>query len=453
MAGKIRLYNRALIYIVRKKSQSIRLFIVFFILFTLVMTGITISNAAGKAADGLRNTLGGYFKLEEDPEYAGKREAITDTLAERIEKLDGIERSNKINTEYLYTPKLTLRAGRFSREGDIKAQMARFLGNSDSSLNEFFIRRSFCLTKGRHIGPGDVEKAVISESLADINELDIGDFIEGVLYTQDNSRVLGNYKWEVIGIFAENTVQESSGLTAECDLRDNFIFVDETSLMNVQTDESEENAGKYREAVFFLEDPARSDQVVKEVFRLDGVNWDSFCIKENNKAYEKAAAPLKKLRLQTEVLLLMIIGISIVLVTLLLFMWMRERLREVGILRSIGISKLSVIGQHMTETLLVVLAALVLTVPATHLLTDYAQKRIADTDVVVEDQKNELRQITDAPADSEETEEYVEITVSVGRKEFWFVVLYGLGLSAAAVGVSSIRIIRMKPRDIMAALE
>ena len=56
-----------------------------------------------------------------------------------------------MDTLYLATSS-RLKPARFTAENDSKASLARFLGNTDSSLHEYFILDILSLEEGRHIG-------------------------------------------------------------------------------------------------------------------------------------------------------------------------------------------------------------------------------------------------------------------------------------------------------------
>ena len=82
--------KRAFLYVTRKRSKSILLFMIYLALTTLVMSAVAVGNASEKAATELRHTLGGYFKLENNAEYSGKQQAITDSMTDRIAGIEVI---------------------------------------------------------------------------------------------------------------------------------------------------------------------------------------------------------------------------------------------------------------------------------------------------------------------------------------------------------------------------
>lgn len=83
------------------------------------------------------------------------RQQVDQTLIDKVMQAGGIGSYNAMCTYYLPLPELTLTPGRFTMEGDSKAQQARFLGNTDSSLHESFVLDILTLEEGRHIKPSD----------------------------------------------------------------------------------------------------------------------------------------------------------------------------------------------------------------------------------------------------------------------------------------------------------
>ena len=58
--------KRAFLYVTKKRGKSILLFIIFLVMATFVLTGLSIEKAAQIAQDNLRYTLGGEFEIVPD---------------------------------------------------------------------------------------------------------------------------------------------------------------------------------------------------------------------------------------------------------------------------------------------------------------------------------------------------------------------------------------------------
>lgn len=71
-----------------------------------------------------------------------------------------------------------------------------------------------------------------------------------------------------------------------------------------------------------------------------------------------AAAPLQKLQALMSSIIWVIALVSAVILSLILNMWGRSRIYETGVLLSLGIGKMKIIGQHLAEVLMVAVIAL-----------------------------------------------------------------------------------------------
>lgn len=60
------LYNRAWLYVIRKKGKSILLSIILLLIATFVLTALAIGNASETARQNLRQSLGGNFLIATD---------------------------------------------------------------------------------------------------------------------------------------------------------------------------------------------------------------------------------------------------------------------------------------------------------------------------------------------------------------------------------------------------
>jgi hypothetical protein len=226
----MRLFRRAALFLIRKKSRTVTMLLILTIIASLVLTCLSIGRAADIAAAGLRASLGGYFKIM--PDYEGGSVGFTDDkLVRDVIRGGGIRAFNGMDIQYLMTDGLPLTPGRFTSQGDPKAHMARFLANTDSSLHEYFYLRSFRLAEGRQITPDDRFAAVISDVLAADNACRSA-IRSGFLLPEDACRRTGKirtqFDYTVVGITKYPRRGTSSG-RAECDIQENFIFTDAAS--------------------------------------------------------------------------------------------------------------------------------------------------------------------------------------------------------------------------------
>lgn len=416
--------RRTFLYLSRKKGKALILFGVFTVIILLELLCVSVGNAASVSLQNLRETMGGYFKIGTDFEKGCNRQA-DDSLVQSVMESGGIKAYNGMDISYLLAEDIELMPGRFTGEGDPKARLARFLGNTDSSLNEYFVLGYYMLTEGRHITVEDTGKALISEALAKKNGLSVGDIFSVRMGNEnlekDMTEKISSHSLEIAGIYhIENSQIASMGIAAECDMEENFIFTDTAFLREIKEEILGRKVTVYTDgAAFFVKDPKELDEIAARLPQISGYDWEGYYITKNNKTYEESAAPLERLSGFMQIITWVIMVISALLLSLILFLWMRDRAYETGIYLSIGITKSEIIGQHLLENLGTALAAFLVGLLTAQVLFGRIEQAIGD------------------------------IVLRIGNRELLEIAGMVLFLVAFSNGVASVHILKQKPGEIL----
>lgn len=241
----------------------------------------------------------------------------------------------------------------------------KFVACTDSSLHERFVGASFLLAEGRHITEDDLHKAMVSQELAQRNGLSLGDTIhasvvEGVAGWQPEQYGI-EVDFEIVGIYQIARNEPSDPTTPESELQENMIFTDISTakeLYALKFPDRPAESFVYSLGIFlFLDDPALMEQTATDLQAQPYADWDNYVIPQNDTRYQSAAAPIQKAETLSLVLLLVILVLSIGILALILLMWTRERMTEVGILISLGISQKAITRQIILENYIIGLPA------------------------------------------------------------------------------------------------
>lgn len=356
--------KRAWLYVRRNKKRTISLFLLFTVLITISMIGFALHAASKNAVKELRSSIGGYFTIEMG---ADSKDKTDEALLTQLRTRDHISRYNGVDTYYLYTGELTLLAGCYRGTGMTGAFTPKMIACTDSSLHERFLSSSFQLIEGRHLTENDQSKAVISREVAQMSGLSLGDTFSGC--TRDNLRgwqsEFGEFEttFEIVGIYQATRSEAVEPGTPECDLQENIVFTDiSTAKQFYQVKFPDRSSEEYQYSsgfMLFTDDPVNIPAVVADLKQQSFADWDSFVISENSAAYQQAAAPIQKAETISFFLLIIILLISIGILSLILLMWTRERMTEIGILISLGISPKRIFEQFLMENYLTAIPAFV----------------------------------------------------------------------------------------------
>jgi putative ABC transport system permease protein len=483
---KMGTYKRAYLYVTRKKGKSILLFFIFLIMATFVLAGLSIQKASQAAQKKLREAIGGkfcvsvelsesnpYFRIEDDGEGAldlYTELPVTQDMIDAIMEISGIEKYDA-SAQTLVSTSLTIFPGNVPLKGDLNNKVyARTVASTENS--SFFQSGVMELKEGNHITGNERNAAVISKDIADQNNLKIGDTISLKGDEETEVQVIGIYE-----ILKPDSLFES---IVTYEKLENQIFIDIDTLQNLFGDMP---VGFY-EVVFTVNDPAQLDSMMSAVKGLSAIDWRAFAVAADNQTYLDAAAPLQKLQALMSSIIWVIVLVSTVILSLILAMWGRSRLHETGILLSVGIGKTEIIGQYLTEVLMIAVVAFscayfTSSAVAGQITDGFLQQDISvneeqtDDDIVVyvkegygEDIAVSIKEdsaLSDVPS-GQDTAPEVEAsidgaevdTAQIGVAIDFYNVLQlcfiGIAVIIVSMGGSSLAVMRLKPYEILSKM-
>ena len=106
-------------------------------------------------------------------------------------------------------------------------------------------------------------------------------------------------------------------------------------------------------------------QMTMNHLRQKYIDYD---IEEDRQTYKETLEAINYIQYIIKLIVYSFIVVAIVVLSLILFLWLRERIHEIGILLSIGISKIEILGQFIIELLLISLPAVILSIAVGNVL-------------------------------------------------------------------------------------
>ena len=214
--------------------------------------------------------------------------------------------------------------------------------------------------------------------------------------------------------------------------------------------------------VFFVDDPKEIDNIAEQIRGLD-LDWGCFRLTVDNTAYEAVASSLIAMQNMITGLIILLIFISIIVLSLILSMWIKQRTREAGILLSIGISKSKIVLQYVIEMLLIAIISFGLSFFSGNAIAQGASNmifnQVAEEQTVIQpetpDNGTEYLDITGeySPYELSDIEAVESVSVEVTPQILLLVYLIGAISIIVSVVLSSARIIRMKPKQVLTKMD
>lgn len=434
-------YKRALLYIGRKKGRSAMLFGVMWVCVLSMLVAGTVRNQTDVVVGQLKEKLSGYFTIVPNRDAENSSEFLTDEFCREVMKGENLSTYNGNDVYYMNVPELVLTPGMFTSQGaENEAHAARFVSCTDSFYSEQFYMGELELTEGEHIQAEDEGEALVSETLAKENHLKIGDtFISRVTegYQGLDDDALGeSFKHRVKGIYRVKTPSEDNGMKAECNIPDNYIFIDTKTDRDVMTKLRGEDVDWYRYGVnFYIRDSAQFEETLEDVERKITLPSEAYRIEQNNGKYQQSAQPLEKLIQMMGIFITAVLILGAVILCLILIMWMKDRKREIGVYLEVGIEKRNILIQLLLESILIYLVSFLVAVPCAAVMMSNVKHMLFG--------KEMLETIGMKEA----------IAMGLGPKDILMVLVIGTILIGLAVLVSYMNVVRMNPKDILSSNE
>lgn len=420
--------TRAVLYTVRKWKKTL------LAITTLVLSGLAIADAQEEQAEEVRGTTGASFTVSRNTATGGwssdgggsysTQEYLTTDRMESIAAINGIEGYNASIRTILC---LSDRQGQWLEQMEptghaiVDCQFYSY-GCINSKYHSLFLSGAMVMCEGKTIDSSVKNGIVISKDIADKHDLKVGDTIQAVNnpFSDDKTMDL-----EIVGLFevvADKTDERNNYNESSYYEYTNNAFVSEAAMKKLL--ENYADVG-YASADFFVTDPERLESIIHEVQKIHTINWNNFLITANDEVYQNISNALSDTGTLITTLIAVIAAVSMVLMILILSMSVRSRKRETGILLAVGISKPAVVLQYVLETLLIA--------AATFLLAYLSSRRVAGI----------LGTLFGKAA------EHIIVT----PEHFVLVTVVGSILLVAAVLVSCIPVMRLKPKTILSQME
>ncbi len=208
-------------------------------------------------------------------------------------------------------------------------------------------------------------------------------------------------------------------------------------------------------AVFLLNDPLQVDQFVadhqsdlKEFMKIDA----------NNDTFKKLARPLDTLSLFSNIIVWIVAINAVVIITLVTALTLKTREYEIGVLLSIGVSKMKIVAQFFVELIIVALIGFTLSVASGSLVAKQVGKMVMDYQVDTESQYGSLDDQNNGTVYWGETNYFTEITqddllaeydVQISPMIIAEIYILGIGVVFISILIPSFMIMRFNPKKIL----
>lgn len=346
--------KNAIAYITRKKNRTLIIFIILTIVLSCLYSCLTTmksSNEIEKALYESSNSSisitkkdGKYFNVNQFKDIEKLKE-----IEEKIIQYDGLAK--------LKDAKVVSGEQRINREDlsdDEFKNVVSLEATNNTKRNILFSSGVFTIKEGKNIEENDKNSIIVHEEFAKQNNLKLGDEVDLELLDIEKSGKIKSHKFKIIGIFSGKKQETYTGLSS--DFSENMVFVDySTSQEILNNSENNEIANK----ILMYSGSAESTDLALNKLKELKIDESKYFVEKDSNAFEESLESVSGIKYIIKVMTYSIMLGGMVVLSLILILWLRERIYEIGIFLSIGTSKIQIIMQFIFELIFISIPSII----------------------------------------------------------------------------------------------
>ena len=345
--------KNAIAYITRKRNRTLIIFIILTIVLSCLYSCLTImksSNEIEKALYESSNSSisitkkdGKYFNVNQFKDIEKLKE-----IEEKVIQYDGLAK--------LKDAKVVSGEQRINRDdlSDEFKNVVSLEATNNTKRNILFSSGVFTIKEGKNIGENDKNSIIVHEEFAKQNNLKLGDEVDLELLDIEKSGKIKSHKFKIIGSFSGKKQETYTGLSS--DFSENMVFVDYSTSQQI-LNKSENN--KIANKILMYSGSAESTDLALNKLKELKIDESKFFVEKDSNAFEESLESVSGIKHIIKIMTYSIMLGGMVVLLLILILWLRERIYEIGIFLSIGISKIQIIMQFIFELIFISIPSII----------------------------------------------------------------------------------------------
>ena len=345
--------KNAIAYITRKRNRTLIIFIILTIVLSCLYSCLTIMKSSNEIEKTLYESSNSSISItKKDGKYFNVNQF------KDIEKIKEVE---KIIIQYdglakLKDAKVVSGEQRINREdlSDEFKNVVSLEATNNTKRNILFSSGVFTIKEGKNIEENDKNSIIVHEEFAKQNNLKLGDEVDLELLDIEKSGKIKSHKFKIIGSFSGKKQETYTGLSS--DFSENMVFVDYSTSQEI-LNKSENN--KIANKILMYSSSAESTDLALNKLKELKINESKYFVQKDSNAFEESLESVSGIKHMIKIMTYSIMLGGIIVLSLILILWLRERIYEIGIFLSIGTSKIQIIMQFIFELIFISIPSII----------------------------------------------------------------------------------------------
>ena len=452
--------KNAFAYVTRKSLKSVIILLVVLAMSALSLISLSIKDATNRASEETFGNITSSFSMEINRKVKpGTPRGGGNVKGEDIKKISEnkniysyVKRINSVADlidHDIVETKETLANQSPERSKNFK-RTVMLTGVNESSKENKFVSGAYKLIEGKHLENQDKNKVLMHKDLAKKNNLKVGDKIKvkSNLFDADNEKGANEtVEVEIKGLFDGHN---NGVVSAPQELYENTLITDINTAAKVYG--NTEDTAAYQDATFFVKGDKNLEKVIKDIGKLD-INWREYNLIKSSSNYPALQQSISGIYSIANKLFAGSLIFAGVVVSLLLFLWINARKKEIAVLLSLGISKLTIFGQFLIELIFISIPAFI----GSYFLASYTGDKLGNNilnrvtgDIAKKIAKQSLSSQLGGGAEVDGfNKTLTSLDINILPKSMMYVILFMSLVLIISLIISSYSILKKNPKELL----
>ena len=471
------MFKTALLSMKKNIGRSLLLLLLMFLITNLMIAGLSIQAASQESMEQVRTSLGSdvtfSYSMQNMMKDREKGEAldqsiqdITTDMADQLKDLKYVESYNyslSVGASSEDVSPVEMSSQTTQEFPDIKMDMPKMLdqndftiiGNTTMANLSSFQNENYVLSSGRLLTQEDAntKNCVIETTLASDNDLEVGDTITFLSRDEDVEVTL-----TIVGIYTVETTEQMGNMMSNRQNPMNQIYTDLSVAQTLNQDDT-----KISSATYYLDDPDHIDDFIELAQSSTTIDFDTYTLDANDQIYQRSIDSLESMGQFATLFLIVVMIAGSVILCLILVLTMRSRFYEYGVFLALGQSKIKIILQQFLEIFMIAVVAWTLSLGTGKMVSNVIGNMLESSQNNQPQMQMEMPNQQPSNQSQEkgmnlwdqtmQSPENQELDVSLTPETIIYLALMTTGICIVSIGVSSLYILRLSPREILGRKE
>ncbi|MGF7004100.1 putative ABC transport system permease protein [Lachnospiraceae bacterium PF1-21] len=329
-------------------------------------------------------------------------------------------------------------------EQDSSMPNMSLLASSRSDISDEFKSGARKIPDGEY--PAGENECMISEQLAKLNNLSVGDTIQ----LKDMGQSPKTYTLTISGIFEDYTtdyLDDEEPFRLPWNNRHNEVFV---SIDTITAMGMLENDNRALTAVYTLKAPSDLEAFKAELTAKGLPSY--YKVTSDESGYKTVVGPVEEMSKITNTFLIVILILGGVILVVLSTMAIRERKYEIGVLRAMGMGKVKVAIGFLCESLIITSLCLILGLGVGALVSQPVADTLLESQIQIAEEaefSGNVQQVGGTFSNLRERQRLSEVEISMSGEAILTIVIIALALGLVSSLSGILYITKYEPMKIL----